>query len=153
MHLPPEENWQSDHSSLDSREIAESDREGYFDAMIEAMDTQIGRLLGSMDADVRDDTHDSISFMPVLADADAPSPRDWLYADLFFGDFAGVETADFAMRNERYKLLRFDGEEEFYDLQNDPYEYENLLSGDLTTAERVQYETLQEQITELRSSE
>ena len=105
-------------------------------------------------ATVPDDvTHDSISFMPMLADADAPSPRDWLYAALFFGDFAGVETADYAMRNERYKLLRFDGEEEFYDLQNDPYEYENLLSGDLTTAERVQYETLREQITELRSGE
>ena len=57
MHLPPEENWQSDHSSLDSKEIAESDREGCFDAMIEAMDTQIGRLLGSMDSDVRDNTY------------------------------------------------------------------------------------------------
>ena len=233
LHLPPEDNLQSDHSNLDSKEIAESDREGYFDAMIEAMDTQIGRLLGSMDAHVRDNTyviflgdngtaranvrapfridrakgtifeggvntpliitgpgiepgtvpdalvnasdlfvtimemagidaqetvpedvtHDSISFMPVLADADAPSPRDWLYADLFFGGFAGVETADYAMRNERYKLLRFWGEEEFYDLQNDPYEYENLLSGDLTTAERVEYEKLREQITELRASE
>lgn len=29
------------------------------------------------------------------------------------------ETADYAMRNARYKLLRSDGEEEFYDLQND----------------------------------
>ena len=57
------------------------------------------------------------------------------------------------MCNERYKLLRFHGEEEFYDLQNDPYEQENLLSGDLTTAERVEYETLLEQIAELRSSE
>ena len=57
MHLPPEENWQSDHSNLDSKEVTESDREGYFDAMIEAMDTQIGRLLGSMDANVRDNTY------------------------------------------------------------------------------------------------
>ena len=231
MHLPPEDNWQSDHSNLDSKEISASDREGYFDAMMEAMDTQIGRLLGSMDADVRDNTyviflgdngtetsnvrepfrdgrakstiyeggvntpliitgpgiepgtvpdalvnasdlfvtimemagidaqatvpeevtHDSISFMPVLADADTPSPRDWLYVDVFLGGFAGVEAADYAMRNERYKLLRFDGEEEFYDLQNDPYEYENLLSGDLTTAERIEHETLRDQITELRA--
>ena len=134
MHLPPEENWQSDHSSLDSKEIAESDSEGYFDAMIEAMDTQIGRLLGSMDADVRDNTY-------VIFLGDNGTAR------------ANVRAPLRAMRNERYKLLRFDGEEEFYDLQNDPYEYENLLSGDLTTAERVQYETLREQITELRSSE
>ncbi|MFL2553360.1 MAG: sulfatase-like hydrolase/transferase [Candidatus Rariloculaceae bacterium] len=231
IHLPPEENWQSDHSNLDSKEISASDSDAYFDAMIEAMDTQIGRLLGSMDAPVRDNTyviflgdngttdgnvrapfregrakstiyeggvntpliitgpgiepgtvpdalvnasdlfvtimemaridvqatvpeeviHDSVSFMPVLADADTPSPRDWLYADMFLGGFAGVESADYAMRNERYKLLRFDGEEEFYDLQNDPYEYENLLSGDLTTAERIEYETLRDQITELRA--
>ena len=233
IHLPPEKNWQSDHSNLDSKEISASDSDAYFDAMIEAMDTQIGRLLGSMDAPVRDNTyviflgdngttdgnvrapfrngrakgtiyeggvntpliitgpgiepgtvpdalvnasdlfvtimemagidvqatvpeeviHDSVSFMPVLADADTPSPRDWLYADMFLGGFAGVESADYAMRNERYKLLRFDGEEEFYDLQNDPYEYENLLSGDLTTAERIEYETLRDQITELRASE
>ncbi|MFL2553309.1 MAG: sulfatase-like hydrolase/transferase [Candidatus Rariloculaceae bacterium] len=238
IHLPPEENWQSDHSNLDSKEISASDSDAYFDAMIEAMDTQIGRLLGSMDAPVRDNTYviflgdngttggnvtggnvrapfrngrakgtiyeggvntpliitgpgiepgtvpdalvnasdlfvtimemagidvqatvpdevtyDSVSFMPVLADADTPSPRDWLYVDEFFGGFAGVESADYAMRNERYKLLRFNGEEEFYDLQNDPYEYENLLSGDLTTAERIEYETLRDQITELRASE
>ena len=233
MHLPPEENWQSDYSNLDSKEIAESDRAGYFDAMIEAMDTQSGRLLGSMDAPVRDNTyviflgdngtakanvrapfregrakstiyeggvntpliitgpgiepgtvpdalvnasdlfvtimemagidvqatvpeeviHYSVSFMPEVADSENPSPRDWLYADMFLGGFAGVESADYAMRNERYKLLRFDGEEEFYDLQNDPYEHENLLSGDLTTAERIEYETLRDQITELRASE
>jgi arylsulfatase A-like enzyme len=233
MHLPPEENWQSGFSNLDSREVVEPDREGYFDAMIEAMDTQVGRLLASMGADVRDNTfviflgdngtavanvrapfqsdrakgtiyeggvntpliitgpgvesgtvadalvnasdlfvtimemagidaqatvpddvvHDSVSIMPVLAEADAPSPRGWLYADVFFAGSSRFETADYAMRNERYKLLRNDGEEEFYDLQNDPYEHENLLSGELTTAERVEYETLQEQIMELRASE
>ena len=233
MHLPPEDNWQSDFSTLDSREVTEPDREGYFDAMMEAMDTQIDRLLASMDSDVRDNTYviflgdngtaianvrrpfesdrakgtifeggvntpliitgpgvesgtvadalvnasdlfatimemagidaqatvpddvtyDSISFLPVLANADAPSPREWLYVDEFYNGFAGIETANYAMRNERYKLLRNNGEEEFYDLRNDPYEHENLLGGELTPAERAQYEALREQITALRSSE
>ena len=233
IHLPPEDNWQSDHSDLDPATISAADGDAYFDAMMEAMDTQIGRLLGSMDEDVRDNTyviflgdngtsggqvrspfrngrakgtiyeggvntpliitgpgiepgsvpdalvnssdlfltimemagidpdetvpndvtHDSISFMPVLANPDTPSPREWVYADEFFGGFAGVETADYAMRNERYKLLRFDGVEEFYDLQEDPYEHENLLSGELSAEERAQYEALREQIAELRASE
>ena len=54
---------------------------------------------------------------------------------------------------ERYKLLRFDGEEEFYDLQNDPFEHENLLVGELSADQQAEYLTLQEQIATLRSSE
>jgi hypothetical protein len=73
--------------------------------------------------------------------------------DEFFGGFAGVETADYAMRNERYKLLRFEGEEEFYDLQDDPFEHENLLVGELSAEQQAEYLTLQEQIATLRNSE
>jgi arylsulfatase A-like enzyme len=233
IHLPPQDNWQADHSDLDAATISASDGDAYFDAMMEAMDTQIGRLLASMDDDVRDNTyviflgdngtsggqvrapfrngrakgtvyeggvntpliitgpgleagavpdalvnsadlfatimemagidpdetvpgdvtHDSVSFMPVLQNPDAPSPRDWIYADEFFGGFAGVETADYAMRNERYKLLRFDGEEEFYDLQVDPFEHNNLLAGELSAAQAAEYRSLQTQIAELRASE
>jgi hypothetical protein len=94
-----------------------------------------------------------VSFLPVLSDPDGPSPRDWVYVDEFFGGFAGVETADYAMRNERYKLLRFEGEEEFYDLQDDPFEHENLLGAELSAAERAEYLALQQQIAELRASE
>jgi hypothetical protein len=57
------------------------------------------------------------------------------------------------MRNERYKLLRFDGTEEFYDLQEDPYEHENLLLGELSAEERSEYRSLREQISTLRNSE
>jgi arylsulfatase B len=201
--------------------------------MMEAMDTQIGRLLASMDDDVRDNTyviflgdngtssgqvrapfrngrakgtiyeggvntpliitgpglkagavpdalvnsadlfvtimemagidpdetvpddvrHDSVSFIPVLQNPYARSPRDWIYSDEFFGGFAGVETADYAMRNERYKLLRFDGEEEFYDLQVDPFEHNNLMARELSAAQTAEYRSLQTQIAELRASE
>ena len=233
LHLPPEENWQSDHSDLDPKSILEGAGDDYFDAMMEAMDTQIGRLLASLEPEIRENTyviflgdngtgggsvrapfqaerakgtiyeggvnvpliitgpgvergavpdalvnssdlfltimemagidpdqtvpddviHDSVSFLSVLSDPDGPSPRDWVYADEFFGYFAGVETADHAMRNERYKLLRFDGAEEFYDLQEDPYEHENLLMGELSTEERSEYRSLREQISTLRNSE
>ncbi len=233
IHLPPEDNWQADHSDLDPRTISADDSDAYFDAMMEAMDTQIGRMLASLEPEVRDNTyviflgdngtgggtvrapfqagrakgtiyeggvntpliitgpgiepgsvpdalvnsadlfttimeiagidpdqtvpddvtHDSISFLPVLSNPDGPSPRDWIYVDEFFGGFAGVETADYAMRNDRYKLLRFDGNEEFYDLDADPYEHENLLSGELSAGEQVEYESLREQVSTLRSSE
>ncbi len=233
LHLPPEENWQSDHSALDPKSVSPGAAEEYFNAMIEAMDTQIGRLLASLDPEVRENTyviflgdngtlsgdvrapfeagrakgtiyeggvnvpliitgpgvergavpdalvnssdlfvtimemagidpdetipddvvHDSISFLSVLTSPDGPSSREWLYADEFFGAFAGVETANYAMRNSRYKLLRFDGEEEFYDLQEDPYEHQNLLAGELPAQEHAEYRALQEQILTLRNSE
>ena len=57
------------------------------------------------------------------------------------------------MRGDRYKLLRYRGTEEFYDLESDPYEYENLLTGELSVEEEAAYRTLREQIQELRSSE
>jgi arylsulfatase A-like enzyme len=232
LHLPPEEHWQSDYSEIDSGVMPQENWQASFAAMMEAMDTQIERLLATLDADVRENTyvifmgdngtydpvvsapfrhgyakgtiyeggvnvpliitgpgverggvsealvnstdvfatilemaeldpdeavpdevtHDSISFFAALSNPDAPSRRDWIYADEFFGGFDGVETADYAMRAARYKLLRFEGREEFYDLQEDPYEYENLLLGELSAHEKAEYDKLKAQIGELRSS-
>lgn len=201
IHLPPEDQWQTDHSNLDPGTIPDDDS-AYFDAMMESMDTQIGRLLASLDQETRDNTyviflgdngtsggnvrapfeqgrakgtvyqggvsvplivsgpgvergaiasvpvnstdlfvtimemagidpdetipedvtHDSTSFMSVLYDRYA-TPRDWIYADEFFGGYEGIETADYAMRDQRYKLIHFDMKEEFYDLLDDPYEH------------------------------
>jgi hypothetical protein len=98
-------------------------------------------------------THDSVSFFAALSNPDAPSRRDWIYADEFFGGFDGVETADYAMRGARYKLLRFDGREEFYDLHADPYEHDDLLRGELSAEQRTAYEALKAEILLLRSSE
>jgi hypothetical protein len=97
-------------------------------------------------------TTDTVSFMASLTDPAGPSAREWLYADEFFGGFGGVEGADYAMRNHRYKLLRFEGVEEFYDLEEDPYEYDNLLDRELTVNERAEYEALRAEIHRLRSS-
>jgi arylsulfatase A-like enzyme len=94
-------------------------------------------------------THDSASFLATLSNPTA-SPREWIYVDEFFGGFAGVETADYAMRNVQYKLLRFNGVEEFYDLAADPYEHDNLLAGELSTEQRAEYLALQGEISRLR---
>ena len=57
------------------------------------------------------------------------------------------------MRGDRYKLLRHRGTEEFYDLQRDPYEHDNLLTRDLSVEENAAFLVLGERIQELRSSE
>ena len=232
MHLPPEETWQSDYSHLDSESVPEEMSDAYFAAMIEAMDTQIGRILSSLNPEVRENTyvifmgdngtasanvrppfrpgraknsvyeggvnvpfivtgpgvargavsevlvnstdlfvtimemagidpaesvpdevtHDSVSLFNALSNPDAPSRRDWLYADRFNDGLAGAESGDYAMRNQRYKLVRFRGEEELYDLREDPYEYVNLLAGALSPEEQAAYHSLSEQILTLRTS-
>jgi arylsulfatase B len=233
MHFPPEEYWQSDYSDVDQSDINRENWQASYAAMLEAMDTQIERLLATLDADVRENTyvifmgdngtwdpvvsapfqhgrakgtiyeggvnvplivsgpgverggvsealvnstdlfatimemagidpdeaipdevtHDSVSFFAALSNPAAPSRRDWIYADEFFGGFDGVETANYAMRGERYKLLRSDGREEFYDLHADPYEHDDLLLEELTTEQRTAYEVLKAKILLLRSSE
>ena len=98
-------------------------------------------------------TTDSVSFLPILKDLNAPSQREWVYADIFPGGFIGIPTADYAMRNHRYKLLRNNLEEHFYDLQEDPYEHNNLLEGNLTEEQSENYLALKQQIETLRNSE
>ena len=99
---------------------------------------------------------DSVSFLPILKDLNTPSQREWVYADAFFGSFEGIPTADYAMRNHRYKLLkdfRVTPAENFYDLQEDPYEHNNLLEGDLTEEQSENYLALKQQTETLRNSE
>ena len=41
----------------------------------------------------------------------------------------------------------------FYDLEDDPYEYKDLLEGELSTGEQNAYQSLVEELDRLRSSE
>jgi arylsulfatase A-like enzyme len=127
------------------------------DALINSTDLYATILeMGGLDVDEATPsgvTLDSISFLPDLLEPDSPSRREWVYADVFFGNFAGVEGADYAMRNERYKLLRQDGVVEFYDLASDPFEHNNLLNGSLSRSQEEQYQWLQAEVTALRGSE
>lgn len=96
-------------------------------------------------------TIDSVSFAPYLKDPSLASIRTFAYADVFAGNFAGVADADFAIRNDRYKLIRRDSEFELYDLQEDPFEASNLIAGELNQLQQSQYDALLAQVTELRS--
>lgn len=95
-------------------------------------------------------TLDSVSFLPYLTTPDAPSVRDFAYADVFAGNFDGVADADFAVRDAEYKLYRRRAAFEFYDLKNDPFEAKNLLDRELRNDEQERYDRLLAYVTELR---
>ena len=57
LHIPPEKYRQSDYSDIDPSEMQREDYQASFAAMMEAMDTQIGRLLATLDADTRENTY------------------------------------------------------------------------------------------------
>lgn len=57
----------------------------------------------------------------------------------------------YTVRNLNYKLIVFDnGEEEFYDLIQDPYENANLLDNELSNDQQLALQTLQLKATEIR---
>jgi len=57
VHLPPQDLLQSDYSDLSSTADTADNPIRYFHAMIEAMDTSIGRVLDSMAPEVRENTY------------------------------------------------------------------------------------------------
>ncbi|HEY5622163.1 MAG TPA: sulfatase-like hydrolase/transferase, partial [Gammaproteobacteria bacterium] len=106
-------------------------------------------------------TLDSLSFVPYLQNPNLPSIREWVYVDEFPGSFLGIEDANYAIRNDRYKLVRNDGNLELYDLRSDPYELVNILDhtrlgGDpfqgIPDAAMAQFESLRRQVEALRAS-
>ena len=97
-------------------------------------------------------THDSVSFLPYLFDPSLESTRNFAYVDVFRGNFANVPTADFAIRNDQYKLVRHEGDFELYDLSADPWEHKNLLEGKLNEEQQGQHDELLARVTELRAS-
>lgn len=231
FHLPPPASLQSDYSALDPSTVPDPMSKPHFRAMIEAMDTEIARLLAALDPDIRENTYvifmgdngttsrtisapfhqgknsvyeggvnvplivtgpgvernavsevlvnstdmfytimemagvdpedtvpegittDSVSFFSALSNPSGSSRREWIYADAFRGSDGRSDRANYAIRGARYKLLKFRGVEEFYDLQADPYESDDLLLGDLSGEQRSAYETLKAEILRLRSSE
>lgn len=57
LHLPPKKLLVSDYSHLDPKADPGVNPKPYFKAMLEAMDTEIGRLLASMSPEVRANTY------------------------------------------------------------------------------------------------
>ncbi len=231
IHMPPRELLQSDYSQIALDDL-EQDTSLYFDAMIEAMDTEIGRLLDHIGSEVLENTYVlfigdngtgsnvvrapfrtghakgtvynggvavpfliagpgvdrgqtsdalvnstdlyatilemagiemtvavpaditlvSVSLMPYLSAPSRDSIRDWIYVDAFRTE-QGVKNGEYAISNGRFKFLVDEGVEHFFDLQADPYEYDDLLSGDLSAEQQEQYEALRARVNAMHDSE
>lgn len=83
---------------------------------------------------------DSKSLLPVLKN-DTTRIREWIFSEQFQPTLAPKDGK--AIRNEGFKLIRFDnGNERFYHLLSDPDEQVNLLNGVLTTVEASNYQLL-----------
>lgn len=88
-------------------------------------------------------TIDSQSLVPLLTGTNHLERR--AYAEVF-GASVAANVGGRALRDSRYKLIRFNnGVDEFYDLQTDPYELTNLLAS-MTTEQRAYYDRLQFQL-------
>ncbi|MCI4669578.1 MAG: sulfatase-like hydrolase/transferase [Bacteroidia bacterium] len=67
--------------------------------------------------------YNSLSFYPLLSDGTA-TKRRYNYTEISSSSLTG-----WTIRNERYKLIEFqDGSQEFYDLEVDPLETNNLIA-------------------------
>jgi len=72
---------------------------------------------------------DSVSLVPYFQDPDRASIRQWVLTERF-GPEVAVSQAGRAIRDQRYKLIRFDNSgDELYDLDDDPGESDDLLDG------------------------
>ncbi len=84
---------------------------------------------------------DSVSLVPYLNTEHSPPQRNWILSELEGSNFP--ERDGKAVRNDRYKLIAFsEGNDEFYDLIEDPLEDENLLDAPLSAAAESAYQAL-----------
>ncbi len=95
------------------------------DLMATSLDL-LGLPVGDWPTDI-----DGRSLRPFLESPDAPALRDWAFSERF-GSRMGAESDGKAIRDLRYKYIRFDsGAEALYDLQRDPYEARELIAAGL----------------------
>ena len=225
VHFPPRELLHSAAKDLDPDALTPENAQAFFLAQIEAMDTLIGELLGSMSPETLDNTvifflgdngtarwdqppaprdparvkmtvyeggvavplivagpgidagqmrkplahvvdlfatiielagstvtknvpdHtaiDSVSMMPWLSGSATGSRRDWVLTEITFG-----LAPSRAIRNERYKLILQNEQQEFYDLDDDPNEESALDLWSLSPVEMDNYDELRATLNQL----
>jgi arylsulfatase B len=92
---------------------------------------------------------DGVSFLRFIDNSGTAAIRPWAFAEKF--DLLWNEKTEYTIRNPRYKLIeRAAGLKwpvrEFFDLQKDPYEKNNLLKKQLTSDQTKKLNTLNSQL-------
>lgn len=85
---------------------------------------------------------DSVSLLPILQDANNAARARYAYSDMF-GSNVAASAGGQALRNDQFKLIRFDdNRDELYDLMADPFETTNLLTNAMSAARTENYNGL-----------
>ncbi len=94
-------------------------------------------------------TIDAQSLVPIIRN-ETDVVREWVFTEMFG---LNADSDGKAIRNESYKLIRFDsGSEELYNLRQDPFETTDLLSSSLSEEAQTNYQTLTRQLDNLLDS-
>ena len=88
----------------------------------------------------------SVSFIDALFNAGTEAPRDWVYAE---GAMFPNAPADRAISDGRHKLIITQQKRLLFDLQQDPFEQDNLLDASLSDAQQEAYDALVERLNDL----
>ena len=94
----------------------------------------------------------SVSLEPIIFGDSSAEVRDFAYADMF-GRLRGAQVNYRTLRNQTHKLLQnlMTGEDALYNLDEDPYENNNLLPA-TSEADQQMYQTLLDELTALNAS-
>ncbi len=98
--------------------------------------------------------HDSRSIVPLLKNVPDAEQRTYVYTELFHPTSSSVSRQfGHAIRNARYKLIRLTTlqHDEFYDLETDPFEQNNLLRNPMDEVQAANHEALSQQLAALRA--
>ena len=93
-----------------------------------------------------------MSFKPLLVSS-GDNGRKFLYAEVATTNKQGEpsQKSGHTIRGDRYKYIVLDsGTTYFFDLQEDPYEYDNLLSGGLSADEQSALSDLKAELERIR---
>ncbi|MCH9650596.1 MAG: sulfatase-like hydrolase/transferase [Deltaproteobacteria bacterium] len=106
-------------------------------------------------AGVSSQGEDSVSLLPYLSDPTRSTlpVRPYVYSEQFSPNGEGpFNVEERGIRDERYKLIWREGDyEEFFDLEEDPFEDDNLLGGALSAAEQASFDALVASVDRLRN--
>ena len=122
--------------------IAEADRGRESLALVHSVDifATLAEIAGVSSATARD----SVSFLPYLQDPDLATlpTRPYVYSEMFTPDGSGSNLNDErTIRTETFKLIWRNGVyEELFNLDDDPFERDNLLLGALDAIEVAAYD-------------
>ena len=99
---------------------------------------------------------DASSFVPHLTSARHGTIRNTVFSEIFQGN-RPEQSGQAAIRNERYKLLRnYRGGgrplDRFFDLQEDPFERNDLMRDDMSPLHTKQYLALKQELERLRAT-